>query len=132
MCLLQTNKKECLHCNGTESACYCEKCYQDLISKNATLQLEINRQQEIINDFKNVKLFKMEHYEIKKRDSKIEEQIEKINKVTNENDNLLLKNLKAEKYIRNWIKDAEEDWCSDINDYIGISGLYEILRILGG
>ena len=37
MCLLQANKKECLHC-GEGHADYCEKCYQDLISKNAELQ----------------------------------------------------------------------------------------------
>ena len=37
MCLLQINKKECLHC-GKGTADYCEKCYQDLISKNAKLQ----------------------------------------------------------------------------------------------
>lgn len=31
------NKKDCLHC-GNETADYCEKCYQDLISENARLQ----------------------------------------------------------------------------------------------
>lgn len=39
MCLLQINKKECLHC-GKGHADYCEKCYQDLIGENAVLQLE--------------------------------------------------------------------------------------------
>ena len=37
MCLVQINKKECLHC-GKGYPDYCEKCYQDLISKNAKLQ----------------------------------------------------------------------------------------------
>lgn len=41
MCLLQINKKECLHCGGTDVAAYCEKCYQDLISENMKKQNEI-------------------------------------------------------------------------------------------
>ena len=31
--------KKCLHC-GNDTPLYCEKCYQELISKNAELQLE--------------------------------------------------------------------------------------------
>ena len=50
MSLLQINKKDCLHCGGTSSASYCEKCYQDLISKNMQLQtnyMRLEREQAI-------------------------------------------------------------------------------------
>lgn len=52
MSLLQINKKECLHCGGTGSADYCEKCYQDLISKNATLQLKLSQMKSSFNSYK--------------------------------------------------------------------------------
>lgn len=43
----------CLHC-GNDTPLYCEKCQQELISKNAELQLEIEKLQEEImeNDLK--------------------------------------------------------------------------------
>lgn len=40
MCLLQINKKDCLHC-GKGTASYCESCYQELIGINAKLQKEV-------------------------------------------------------------------------------------------
>lgn len=45
--------KKCLHC-GKEMALYCEKCHQELITKNAELQLENEELQEEImeNDLK--------------------------------------------------------------------------------
>lgn len=48
MCLLQINKKDCLHC-GKGHADYCEKCYQDLIGENAVLQLEKSLKDQKIN-----------------------------------------------------------------------------------
>lgn len=50
MCLLQINKKKCLHCGGTGPANYCEKCYQELIAKNSQLQLNCIRQKEKIEE----------------------------------------------------------------------------------
>lgn len=50
MCLLQINKKDCLHC-GEGHADYCEKCYQDLIGKNAVLQFQYNL---LKDDFREV------------------------------------------------------------------------------
>lgn len=40
MCLLQINKKDCLHC-GKGTASYCEGCFQKLIGINAKLQKEV-------------------------------------------------------------------------------------------
>ena len=40
---------ECLHC-GKDTPLYCEKCYQDLISKNAELQLEIEELRKEVNE----------------------------------------------------------------------------------
>lgn len=54
MCLLQINKKNCLHC-GHGFANYCEKCYQDLISENAKLQAELDCYKTTIKEiYKNI------------------------------------------------------------------------------
>lgn len=48
MSLLQIIKKDCLHC-GKGHADYCEKCFQDLISKNMQMQtdyLRLERQEQ--------------------------------------------------------------------------------------
>lgn len=42
----------CLHC-GNDTPLYCEKCYQELISKNAELQLENNQLKRKIFDLYN-------------------------------------------------------------------------------
>lgn len=46
----ELEKKECLHC-GKNAAAYCESCYQDLISKNAKLQLEIDTYKKARKEF---------------------------------------------------------------------------------
>lgn len=38
MCLLQINKKECLHC-GKHPVNYCEECFQELITEITDLKL---------------------------------------------------------------------------------------------
>ena len=39
----------CLHC-GENKADYCEKCYQDLLSKNIKLQREVHTYQEAVKE----------------------------------------------------------------------------------
>lgn len=39
----------CLHC-GSDTPLYCEKCYQELITKNAELQMVIKMQEYRINE----------------------------------------------------------------------------------
>lgn len=56
--------------------------------------------------------------------------IDNMDKLKIENNIIIVKIYKIEKYIKKWIEEAERNWCSDINDYIGISGLYNILELL--
>lgn len=47
MCLLQINKKDCLHCEN-ETASYCESCYQEVITKNLKLQSQNRELKELL------------------------------------------------------------------------------------
>lgn len=51
-----TKKNTCLHC-GTGEAAYCEKCYQELISRNMKLQTERKLEQKngLKFEFKEIK-----------------------------------------------------------------------------
>lgn len=46
---LNLKYKKCLHC-GNDTPLYCEKCYQELISKNAELQLENEELRKEVNE----------------------------------------------------------------------------------
>lgn len=63
-------------------------------------------------------------------DNNAEKKAQAIDNIIKAYNDLLLKNLKTARYTREWIEAAEKDWCADINDYIGISGLYIILEML--
>ena len=65
-------------------------------------------------------------------DAKAEEKAKALENIIKGYNDLLFKNLKVEKFIREWIETAEDEWCSDINDYGGIGYLYKILTMLEG
>ncbi len=55
MCLVQVNKKDCLHCGGTGTGDYCEVCYSNLVAKNTQLQIEKKELEDAIKSFEYVR-----------------------------------------------------------------------------
>ena len=54
VCIFSVNNKsnKCLHCDENEGV-YCETCYQNLISENAKLQLEVYTYKQARQEFEN-------------------------------------------------------------------------------
>lgn len=75
----------CLHC-GNDTPLYCEKCYQELISKNAELQLE------------NEKLKTRIHYKIEKCERKLKNNISGLKRLLLETKMGTLKDVLYEEY----------------------------------
>lgn len=53
--LIENEDNNCLHC-GKNSKKYCEKCYQELISENAKLQLQVDEKARLLKRLENVRL----------------------------------------------------------------------------
>lgn len=44
---------KCFHCGSNKQIYYCEKCFQELISKNMDLQLKVKELEKELREIKN-------------------------------------------------------------------------------
>lgn len=89
-------KRECLHC-GNDKASYCEKCYQNLITKNLEHQFEIGVDLNLSSEIKELEELKIKYENISRE---LLSRTNRLVEITKENNELKEKFNKIKEFIK--------------------------------